>query len=105
MSNWTYERLSSDEWELRSGPGDMPERRRHYRLSNGEAYFYVVADFAYTFDHGPETMIFDSDSLGNIWNWSDILMLADDAVTDDSAIMMYVDDLNSRTERLERWIF
>lgn len=96
MSEWVYERLSQDTWEVRGGFGDLPERRRHYRLSDGEQDFYAVCDFAYTFDRGPETMLFLSDSNGMVTDWTDILAAPGDEVTDDSMIKEYATILNSR---------
>lgn len=57
---------------------------------------YVVADFAVTPDHGPETMLFKADESGGVVDWGDLWCLPHDAVSDDSGIdelvLFYTDD-------------
>ena len=68
--------------------------RALYELSEEVAYStgrtrYVIADFAYTFDHGPETMVFPSDKDGNVLNWGELWVSYGDAVSDDLAVSAF----------------
>ena len=68
--------------------------RALYELSEEVAYDrgrtrYVIADFAYTFDHGPETMVFPCDKDGNVLSWGELWESYGDAVSDDSAVAAF----------------
>lgn len=47
---------------------------------------YVAADFAYTLDRGPETMLFRADEEGNVKSWTELYAVYRDGVSDDSAM-------------------
>lgn len=75
--------------------------RATYELSeevdfNGGKTRYVLADFAYTFDHGPETMLFPCDEVGNVIDWGDLYVAYGDAVSDDSAVACFCECRSKR---------
>lgn len=43
-----------------------------YEYAPGEETEYLCADYATTFDHGPETMLFPCDEDGYVLDWSDL---------------------------------
>ena len=74
-------------------------KRAVYRLSkpivNEHGYTsYVCADFAYTFDHGPETMLFACDENGYVTDWEDLWCDYGETVSNDAAIREWTESRN-----------
>lgn len=46
--------------------------RKLYRVSVDGDESHIVADFAFTPDHGPETMLFRADAGGEVTDWMDL---------------------------------
>lgn len=72
-------------------------RRAVYELSDpiryrGGSTCYVCADFAYTPDRGPETMVFACNAEGKVLDWTDLWAWPGDAVTDDMAVELWLEE-------------
>lgn len=66
--------------------------RAVYKLSDfiafgkGESTRFVCADYAVTFDRGPETMLFPCDENGTVLDWSELWCDYCDTVGNDMAV-------------------
>lgn len=57
----------------------------------GKSTRFVVADYADTFDRGPETMVFPSDEHGEVLDWCDLFVGCGNMVEDDSAVRAFME--------------
>ena len=96
---WSWERLPYPEIKTHGSNG----YRRLYKLifsCNDPIVKYVVADYSWTPDHGPETMVFESDDTGYVTDWADLWTGYDEYVRNDYAIQEFMKELNEVTKSL-----
>ena len=94
----TYKEVNYSKQDIACGYGRV---RKIYSLSPEIKYpglkrrlAFVCADYANTFDRGPETMLFHCDSGGMVLNWAGLGCWSGNKVSDDSAIEEFVEKLN-----------
>ena len=68
--------------------------RRVYLVQFPSGPKYYCADYEWTFDRGPETMLFECDDTGYVSDWLDLWVEPGDAVTNDRAITDYLKTVN-----------
>jgi len=64
--------------------------RKVYEVQMPSGIEYFCADYAWTFDRGPETMVFRCDETGYVSDWGDLWEGPGDAVTNNQAITEYL---------------
>lgn len=75
--------------------------RKVYEVQFPSGPIYYCADYEWTFDRGPETMVFHCDKTGYVHDWTDLWVDAGDAVTNDAAITDFLDSLEKYNKSLE----